>query len=228
VKLEEATAFLEEQGVEKARKFLRSARESAKLSQLELSRLADVPQPNLNRIEDGKQGFTARTFLRLYNAIEKRLSANHREARRSEKLMQLSQKYGPLPQRELMALLRKEEKAKRAEAAEKSRKQFEAIGNLNPLAQYAPLTAIQEMNLARYVGIQADAVNDFFRRALAETQKQEADRRRQLAALEAARQIDDPIIQEIVESFRREIEEKDKVIEDISRELAKANAELDD
>jgi transcriptional regulator with XRE-family HTH domain len=208
VTLQEASEFLEKEGVAGARTFLRSAREAAKVSQLELSRLSGVPQPNLNRIESGAAGFTARTFVRLYNAIEKRLYANHRHARRAEKLMQLSQKHGPLPQRELLALLGKEEKAALAE-------KFAALKSLGPLAHYAQLTAIGEgkTNFAQYAAI------------IGEARQQEIDRKRQLVALENATSLDDPIVQEVIQLFRDEIEKLEQVNELLSRELAKANAD---
>jgi len=210
VTLQEASEFLEKKGVVGARTFLRSAREAAKVSQLELSRLSGVPQPNLNRIESGEQeGFTARTFVRLYNAIEKRLIANHRHARRAEKLMQLSQKHGPLPQRELLALLAKEEKAALAE-------KFAALKSLGPLAQYAALASLGKGKTnysAQYAAI------------IGEARQQEIDRKRQLAALENATSLDDPIVQEVIQLFRDEIENLEKTNELLSRELAKERAD---
>jgi transcriptional regulator with XRE-family HTH domain len=209
VTLQEASEFLEKKGVAGARAFLRSAREAAKVSQLELSRLSGVPQPNLNRIESGEQeGFTARTFVRLYNAIEKRLIANHRHARRAEKLMHLSQKHGPLPQRELLALLGKEEKAALAE-------KFAALKSLGPLAHYAALAAIGEgkTNFAQYAAV------------IGEARQQEIDRKRQLAALENATSLDDPIVQEVIQLFRDEIESLQKTNDLLSRELTRANSD---
>jgi transcriptional regulator with XRE-family HTH domain len=47
------------------------------------------------------------------------------------------------------------------------------------------------------------------------------ERKRQLAALENLQSIDDPIISELIESFRREIAEKDKQLEEMSRTLVK-------
>lgn len=216
--LEEASEFLEKKGVAGARTFLRSAREAARISQLELSKLSGVPQPNLNRIESGEAGFTARTFARLNNALEKRLYANYRHARRAEKLMQLSQKYGPRPQRELLALLKTEERAAREiarkTALEGYREQFSG-----PLAQYAALSAIVEGKtnyLAEYAAI------------IVAARQQEIDRKRQLAALESATSLDDPIVQEVIQLFRDEIEKLEKANELMSRELAKANADSDD
>jgi len=53
--------------------------------------------------------------------------------------------------------------------------------------------------------------------------KAEAERKRQLAALENLQSIDDPIISELIESFRRELSEKDKQIEALSRTLERQN-----
>ena len=236
MKLREASEFLEKEGVASARTFLRSAREHAKVSQLELSRLSGVPQPNLNRIESGTQeGFTARTFVRLYNAIEKRLIANHRDARRAERLMQLSQKHGPLPQRELVALLKKEEKAERDEARGKSRQQFAALKSLGPLAEYAALKAVAEGKVSLDGALwQFSPTNLLHSYAMGHTQfhevlrEQEAERKRQLTALENAQSLDDPIVQEVIQLFRDEIERLEKANELLSRELAKANTGSDD
>lgn len=71
MKLQEAQKAIEEMGVEEIQRSLRSWRESVGLNQLDLAKLSGVPQSNIHRIEDGKQGVTPRTFARVMTAIEK-------------------------------------------------------------------------------------------------------------------------------------------------------------
>jgi transcriptional regulator with XRE-family HTH domain len=111
MKLEEAAERLEKDGQRKLIRYLRSARKHAKLNRLQLAKLSGVPDSNIHRIEHGKQALTPRTLMRLNDAIEDQLYRNHEEQRRQNKLAELSKKYGQLPERELLALAEKEEKA---------------------------------------------------------------------------------------------------------------------
>jgi transcriptional regulator with XRE-family HTH domain len=69
-----------------------------------------------------------------------------------------------------------------------------------------------------------DEALSFLQKKVAEfSANAEAERKRQLAALENLQSVDDPIISELIESFRREIAEKDKQLEAFSRALEKQN-----
>lgn len=70
--LHAATLCVEEIGADEIRKSLRTQRKVLKLSQLALAKRSGVPASNINRIEDGKQEITPRTFARLMTAMEKR------------------------------------------------------------------------------------------------------------------------------------------------------------
>ena len=77
MKLLAATLCVEEIGATEIRKSLRTQREALKLSQLALAKRAGVPASNINRIEEGKQEITPRTFARLMTAMEKRAKELH-------------------------------------------------------------------------------------------------------------------------------------------------------
>ena len=77
--LHAATLCVEEIGPAEIRKSLRTQREALKLSQLALAKRSGVPASNINRIEDGKQEITPRTFARLMTAMEKRAKELHAE-----------------------------------------------------------------------------------------------------------------------------------------------------
>jgi transcriptional regulator with XRE-family HTH domain len=79
MKLHAATLCVEEIGAAEIRKSLRTQREALKLSQLALAKRSGVPASNINRIEEGKQEITPRTFARLMTAIEKRAKELHAE-----------------------------------------------------------------------------------------------------------------------------------------------------
>ena len=217
----EAATFLEKHGEQVARKFLRSTREHARLNQLELSKLSGVPQSNIHRIEHGKQGISPHVLSRLLRVIEKRIEKNHRDARRDQKVLELSQKYGVLPEADLLALWRKEEKAERdriyKEAFDKYTKEFAALGNLTA---YATLRQLVE-------GTGTTSVVPL-PELLATSRTQEAERKRQLAALENAQSLDDPIVKEVIQLFREEIDRLEKTNEFLSHELEKTKADADD
>lgn len=77
--LHAATLCVEEIGADEIRKSLRTQRKVLKLSQLALAKRSGVPASNINRIEDGKQEITPRTFARLMTAMEKRAKELHSE-----------------------------------------------------------------------------------------------------------------------------------------------------
>lgn len=79
MKLHAATLCVEEIGAAEIRKSLRAQRKALKLSQLALAKRAGVPASNINRIEEGKQEITPRTFARLMTAMEKRAKELHAE-----------------------------------------------------------------------------------------------------------------------------------------------------
>lgn len=79
MKLHAATLCVEEIGAAEIRKSLRTQRKALKLSQLALAKRAGVPASNINRIEEGKQEITPRTFARLMTAMEKRAKELHAE-----------------------------------------------------------------------------------------------------------------------------------------------------
>lgn len=77
--LHAATLCVEEIGAAEIRNSLRTQRKVLKLSQLALAKRSGVPASNINRIEDGKQEITPRTFARLMTAMEKRAKELHSE-----------------------------------------------------------------------------------------------------------------------------------------------------
>lgn len=77
--LHAATLCVEEIGAAEIRNSLRTQRRVLKLSQLALAKRSGVPASNINRIEDGKQEITPRTFARLMTAMEKRAKELHSE-----------------------------------------------------------------------------------------------------------------------------------------------------
>lgn len=77
--LHAATLCVEEIGAAEIRESLRTQRKVLKLSQLALAKRSGVPASNINRIEDGKQEITPRTFARLMTAMEKRAKELHAE-----------------------------------------------------------------------------------------------------------------------------------------------------
>ena len=77
--LHAATLCVEEIGAAEIRESLRTQRKVLKLSQLALAKRSGVPASNINRIEDGKQEITPRTFARLMTAMEKRAKELHSE-----------------------------------------------------------------------------------------------------------------------------------------------------
>lgn len=77
--LHAATLCVEEVGAAEIRESLRTQRKVLKLSQLALAKRSGVPASNINRIEDGKQEITPRTFARLMTAMEKRAKELHSE-----------------------------------------------------------------------------------------------------------------------------------------------------
>lgn len=77
--LHAAALCVEEIGAAEIRKSLRTQRKALKLSQLALAKRSGVPASNINRIEDGKQEITPRTFARLMTAMEKRAKELHSE-----------------------------------------------------------------------------------------------------------------------------------------------------
>lgn len=74
---------------------------------------------------------------------------------------------------------------------------------------------------AKLLGLQSTTLRELAEKG----RQQKADRERQLAALEKARGFNDPIRQEIEESFRREIEELGKLAELLRHELEEARTE---
>jgi transcriptional regulator with XRE-family HTH domain len=79
MKLHAATLCVEEIGSAEIRKSLRTQREALQLSQLALAKRSGVPASNINRIEEGKQEITPRTFARLMTAMEERAKELHAE-----------------------------------------------------------------------------------------------------------------------------------------------------
>jgi len=185
-------------------KLLRVFRKRYKITLTELGKIAGLSQPMLSQFERGDHGLSPRAYGRLCAAMGKLLRED--EQRRTE------------------------ERVKASEIAAK-------LGVGNQLANLAGLAGLggSDWKPPATVAV-AGGYEEAFAlcvprlQALQEIFREEAERKRerqrQLAELEVfknARNIDDPIISELIESFRREIEEKDKVIEKISRELEKTN-----
>ena len=89
MKLHAATLCVEEIGAAEIRKSLRTQRKALKLSQLALAKRAGVPASNINRIEEGKQEITPRTFARRHDP----------GARRPRPRLHRQQRLGPRRQR---------------------------------------------------------------------------------------------------------------------------------
>ncbi len=90
----------------------------------------------------------------------------------------------------------------------------ETFQDFKPFAKYAALSAVL-----------AGEDPARIRERLEKTFKQAIERKRQLLALENLKSIDDPIISEIIESFRREIEEKDAILAQLEELVRKADTE---
>jgi len=67
----------------------------------------------------------------------------------------------------------------------------------------------------------SEAIDFLWKRIEEELRESREQQKRQLAALENLTSIDDPVISELIESFRRELGEKDKQIEEMNRALVK-------
>jgi len=87
MKVQEAQKAIKTMGVEEIQRSLRLSREIAGLNQLDLAKLSGVPQSNIHRIEEGKQGVTPRMLTRLMNAIEKGSQKRIRELEKENSIL---------------------------------------------------------------------------------------------------------------------------------------------
>lgn len=226
---------------EEQRLLLRELRRNHEITLSELAKVAKVSQPMLSQFERGDRNLSADAWIRTVEAIAKLLTK--RRVKRAPRLGNLQAALLLDPGAQLAA-----ERERREQELERSLHQLARLGVAitNPQkgiqegwlrttvsSVYRPKNSQTywirfSVNGRAYPEENAnteskeEARNFLNKRTEEKLREQETERKRQLAALEKLQsRVDDPIISELIESFRREIAEKDKQLEEMNRALVK-------
>lgn len=194
---------------------LRKLREKHDVNLRDLGEATGVDHSLIAKYENGRRTLSEETFEHLRAGIEDaqklaQYKSNQKNAAKKV-LLAMAPKRGALHD----ALM---PDAPRGALHESLGLPDSALGRA--VATYQPRAAISPelvSAIVNYVGALQDG-----NEALAEMLvKSREDQARKLAALENLESVSDPIVSELIESFRREIEEKDQLIQAMNSELEK-------
>ncbi len=222
-KLTDGTKVYRVPGPKKRGQKLRALRDRAAVNLRELAQLCGIDFSLIGKYENGTVPLSSGRYCELLDGIEKIKREREIEARRQA----FVDTFSPVAA-ELLPIAQALEDAGQ-ESSLTSTEMVHALGMLQlARAHGAYLPPWEPSNLARalgppnptYVAIANNLAGKRKQPVDPEHQSKDAERKRQLAALENLG-IDAPIISELIESFRREIAEKDELLQSFSRALEK-------
>lgn len=219
------------------RRLVRTFRKQTGLTLVDLGKLAELSNPMLSQFENGKVNLSDESWKRLCDAMEKfLLTANENYKAEIAKAKETAAKLSPeacerIRQRANEILARPSDASNDERITEKVRGMFFELRQRSglTLAEAAQKSGIDDAKLALYENGRAELTEEEesrLRRALTEGVPRMSlsellgakpaeligQRKEFVARLENLHDIDDPVIAEIIASFRREIEDLEETL----------------